>query len=113
MAPIADIPDMYTVAEGDTLTGIAEKLWADLVAVVNHLEDPNHVEVDESLLLPAVGSALWVTVSEGDTVTSLAGAHLWPSLYMANQDVLGDPNHVETGTSLKVPRLVAEVPPLD
>lgn len=113
MSPISDIPDSVTVVEGDTLTSLAERLWTNLVGTINGLEDPNHIEVGESLLLPALGSALWVTISEGDTLTSLTGAHLWPALYFENQDVLGDPDALEVGQWLRVPRLVAEVPPLD
>lgn len=104
-----EIPPTWTVAEGDTLTSISERLWTALVAELNGLEDPDVIVSGERLLFPASGAALWVLVSDGDTLTSLTGAHLWPSLFLANQDVLGDPGFLQVGQALRVPRLALAV----
>lgn len=113
MAPILDIPDSYTVAEGDTLTSIAARLWSNLVSVINGIEDPNVIEAGEQLLIPAQPRPLWVTINEGDTLGGIVGTRLWATLFLANMDVISHPDQLEVGQTLSVPKLVAEVPPLD
>lgn len=49
----------YTVVAGDTVSGLSErfgKRWID-IAVANHLEDVNHIEVGQKLVIPAQGVA--------------------------------------------------------
>lgn len=55
--PPADI--VHTVVAGDTVSGLAErygKRWID-IAVANQLEDQDHIEVGQKLVIPAQGVA--------------------------------------------------------
>ena len=53
----ADIPEYYTVKEGDTLTGICKHVYGSTekleeLAEVNELENSDDIRVGQKLLLP-------------------------------------------------------------
>jgi nucleoid-associated protein YgaU len=57
---------------------------------------------------PAASSATY-TVKAGDTLSSIAKAHLgdanaYPRIFDANRDQLKDPDHIKPGQVLKIPK---------
>lgn len=101
------VPDVYTVADGDTLSQVAAKLWADAVAELNGLDSPDEIYADQTLIFPAPTGVLVIRVAAGDTLSQLVAKHLYPWLYAANYGVIGaDPNKLQVGTILQVPKVI-------
>jgi nucleoid-associated protein YgaU len=68
-------PTEYQVVSGDTLSGLAERFYgdgslSDVLAVINHLADPNQIGVGQELLIPYVTFRHQVTAN--DTKNGLA-----------------------------------------
>jgi len=54
-------------------------------------------------------------VVDGDTLSKIArdeygDGSLWPSIYEANRDMIGDPNLIHAGLELRIPHYVTEAP---
>lgn len=120
---------VHRVVPGDDLWSIAESHYGDgtkwrTIARANGL-DPDAVLLPDTLLrLPgarggqtpthqtgAVGAG--VLVREGDTLSSLAAEHLgdaqrWPELARANDDLVRDPDRIESGWVLNLPSATPE-----
>ena len=65
----------YQVQAGDTLWALAERFYGDgrlnpVIAVINHLTNPDHIAVGQELEIPYV--TLHYRVNAGDTKKKLA-----------------------------------------
>jgi nucleoid-associated protein YgaU len=61
----------YQVVSGDTLSGLAEQFYGDgslfpVISVINHLADPNQIDVGQTLLIPYVTFRHQVRAGEGE-----------------------------------------------
>lgn len=108
------------VRPGDTLTSLAARFgttpWA--LAQANKLSNANHIEIGQSLSMPAgptmasavagsgLGSSRSVTVALGQTLTSIA-AHYGVSIsQLVAANGLTDPDKVQAGAHLVIPGAV-------
>jgi len=66
----------YTVRDGDTLTGIANRYGVSALTVwwANHMTSKDSLKTGEDLVIPPV-NGLVITVQAGDTLESLAAAN--------------------------------------
>jgi nucleoid-associated protein YgaU len=108
----------YTVQQGDTLSGIAQRVYNDSSEVAWKViynankrvigNDPNHIRPGEVLYIPPITTGSY-TVQQGDTLSSIAqyiygDSALWPRIYDANKQVIGnDPDHIRPGEVLQLP----------
>ncbi|MFW6335570.1 MAG: LysM peptidoglycan-binding domain-containing protein [Phycisphaeraceae bacterium] len=120
----------YVIEPGDTLEGIAIKLYGDAVywdeiAQANPLVDPRKLRVGQEIRLPseaaiegkdkdetqieAPGEVVRYTVRPGDTLSTIARAYYgqasrWRYLYNVNRDTIGaNPNALQAGDVLEIP----------
>jgi nucleoid-associated protein YgaU len=117
----------YVISPGDDLWSLAERLlgdgrrWRELTALNPRLTDPvADLLPGTTLLVPRVADTfsaaeakpesaqLTVTVRKGDTLSALAQEHLgaaakWPKIAAANH-IISDPDHIEIGWRLRIPR---------
>ncbi len=120
--PIATSGNTYLVEPGDDLWSISAQLlgdgarWRELAATnPDHLHDPTvRLAPGTRLDLPASAArrTLRVTVQRGDTLSGLALEHLgaasrWPRIAAANLDLVKNPDHIEIGWRLEIPRAIA------
>ena len=127
----AVLPKTYTVAVGDHLWGISERLyksgynWVD-IAKANNLQNPNILHVGSKLTIPDIKPKL-LTVAEvekkvpvanaikGNSYTVVKGDHLWSIAVRAYSDGykweeiaktnnLENPDLIFAGNKLKIPR---------
>lgn len=122
-----NLPEEYTVKEGDNLWMIAEKNfgsgynWVD-IAKENNLSDPNYLVVDQKIKLPKAAAKISTktlvddpapitgseyNVQEGDnlwtiSVRAYGDGYKWPQL--AQENNLADPSHIEVDQVLKIAR---------
>ena len=108
----------HRVTTGETLSLIAGRYRIsekDLMAV-NGLRNPNHIEIGQTLKLPAnavtarpsfkpvavkpVAGATQHTVAKGQTLTQIAKAYRLPISTLISINQLENPNKVEVGTRL-------------
>ncbi|CUU59882.1 Peptidoglycan-binding (PGRP) domain of peptidoglycan hydrolases-containing protein [Parafrankia irregularis] len=97
----------YTVAEHDTLSGIAQRFYGNaslytLIASANNIADPNKIRVGQVLKIPPQS----YTVVAGDTLSEIAqrfygNASLYTLIASANN--IPDPNKIRVGQVLKIP----------
>lgn len=130
---VGQLPATHTVAAGENLWEIAETYyrsgynWVD-IAEENNLSNPGLIAVGQELTIPDV-EAKTITVDElpetgiegpeitGDTYTVKEGDSLskiaqraygdlfaWPRIWGANRDQIGNPNIIEPGMELEIPR---------
>ncbi|MEM7229239.1 MAG: LysM peptidoglycan-binding domain-containing protein [Planctomycetota bacterium] len=123
----------YVVDDGDTMTDIALSMlgsaqrWSE-IAQANPLVDPNRLRVGQKLRIPIdpdapketapkpqpkpdspdVGPVTYF-VQSGDTLSRIADVMLgdrarWRDIFEANRDVLNDPDDLQVGMSLQMPR---------
>lgn len=126
--PVAPKYTPYTVADGDTMTSIAEwwfgdhRKW-DLIAKAN-LVDPNRLRIGQVLRLPPKDSErppldrgagtdrVVHTVGPGETLSSIAVDHYgniaaWERIYRENRAVIGaNPDALTVGMKLTIPAVV-------
>lgn len=84
----------YTVASGDTLTGVAKRYGVSMMTVwwANKLKTKD-LKVGQELMIPPV-NGLVVTVAVGDTLDSLADKHNTDGERILSANELTDPNLV-------------------
>jgi LysM repeat protein len=112
----------YVVQPGDTLSEVAAALavpggWQALYAANrSHIgPDPNLIYPGAVLVVPGQIAPLRYTVMAGNTLSGIATALEvpggWHALYATNRVVIGsDPNAINPGTVLTVPRSPAATP---
>lgn len=103
---------LYTVAAGDTLSGLADRFYHDaslypVLAIGNRIADPDKIAVGQVLIVPGLTETY--TVVAGDTLSGLAerfyqDASLHPLIAAANK--LADPDTIEIGQVLIIPDVV-------
>ncbi|MDA8193830.1 MAG: LysM peptidoglycan-binding domain-containing protein [Thermaerobacter sp.] len=118
----------YTVQAGNTLGGIASRFHTSVatLAALNHLANPNWLQIGQVLLLPAQGSpaaaasaavrssnpagAGRYVVRPGDTLSQIAARFgiAWPTLAAVNH--LANPNWLHVGQVLMIPGSPASAP---
>jgi nucleoid-associated protein YgaU len=129
-----ELPVTHTVDQGESLWEIAEKYylsgynWID-IAEANNLSNPDILEPGQELTIPD-SERKTITVTElpetgivedieieGDTYTVTEGDSLskiairaygdmfdWTKIWSANRDQISNPNIIEPGMELKIPR---------
>ena len=102
----------YTVVAGDTLGGIAQRLYGDSTqwprifnANLDQISDPDVIVPGQVLRIPAIDQH---TVVAGDTLGSIAqqfygASNQWPRIFEANRDQLSDPDVIVPGQLLCIP----------
>jgi len=117
---LQQLPRSYTVVEGDFLIKIAEmrRIYGDGTqwkriyrANRSLIRDPNLIYPGQIFLIPR-GTPTQHTVVQGEWLALIAGYSeiygsraQWPRLYEANKAAIGpDPNILEPGTVLTIPR---------
>ena len=127
------LPTTHTVSEGENLWRIAEQYylsgynWVDIVEA-NDLANPNQLAVGQELTIPDVESKMITvselpetgadrfeisgdsyTVEEGDSLSKIAlraygDMFSWPRIWQANRGQISNPNIIEPGMTLEIPR---------
>jgi LysM repeat protein len=130
LTPTASGPFAYTVAEGDTLSGIAEKFNVDLLLLIaiNNLDSNNPIiRVGDQLTIPGPdselpsptplptnirrGTKIEYTVLSGDTLAIIADKFNSTVDDIVNENNLTDPNNIFVGQKLIIAvNLVTPVP---
>ena len=108
------------VAAGDTLRGIAHRYGTtvDALAAVNNLTDPNRVVIGSVLKIPGEGasaagplasgtSGVTVTVSPGQTLSSIAAEHGTTVAMLEAMNGIVHPNLIVSGMQLRLPPATA------
>lgn len=125
-----NLPLKHTVANGEDLWKISAKYfdsgynWVD-IAKENQLADANRIETGQELTIPRVGVKLVTEakvetkpvsieadeylVQKGDHLWKIAvmaygDGYAWTKIWDANKELVPNPNVIETGTLLKLPR---------
>jgi len=129
-----DLPVTHTVAVGEHLWAIAERYygtgynWVD-ISQENQLINPNLLAEGQSLVIPrtaiktiekpeVVGAAITpeasilgneYTVAKGDHLWDIAvraygDGYRWTEVWEANEELMLDPDVIETGMVLRLPR---------
>lgn len=109
----------HVVVAGDDLWTLAERYyddgreWRRIVAANPHLEEDPTAELPAGEWLSVPDQVRLVKVKAGDTLSHLAKKHLgdadrWPEIHALNRSRVADPDMIDIGWVLKVPRPVAE-----
>jgi LysM repeat protein len=109
----------HHVLKGESLSLIADRYGVTVAALAaaNDILDPNVLQVDTDLLVPAVGSNSTQTaqlpasssnlalhlVAPGETLSVIAAQYGVTYQALANANALLDPNQIEVGQLLRVP----------
>lgn len=103
-----------TVAAGDTLWGLAAEYGTTVsaLAALNGITDPNQILVGQTLQLPAGPSAVTVTVSPGQDLSSIASEYGTTVSALVAANGITDPNLIEAGVQLVVPNAVGSGTPV-
>ena len=116
---IAQTPSRVTVQPGDTLSGIALRLYGDesaaaRIAAANRLVNPDRILAGTELQLPAAGGAAAassatarrVTVAPGETLSAIAlrvyGSEEYTAA-LATANGIADPDRIRVGQELSLP----------
>jgi murein DD-endopeptidase MepM/ murein hydrolase activator NlpD len=97
----------YTVRQGDTLSQVADRLGLSVqqLAAANGISDPNMIVAGSSLIVPSTqAAATEYRVRIGDTLWGIADTVGVPVGQLAAANGLADPDLVQAGSVLTVPR---------
>lgn len=112
---------VYTVQQGDTLSGIAVKFGVsnNTILWANSIRDPKSIKTgDELVILPVTG--IQYKVKKGDTLESITKAHKPKDEYLATEEFLGEiisfnglaiGEVLEVGSTLIIPEGEISLPP--
>jgi len=119
--PSEEITEYYTVQPGDTLSKIAGRLYGNagkypVIFEANRevIKDPNLIypgQILRIIIPPAVQAASDnYTVKPGDTLSKIAkefygDARKYSIIFEANRDILKDPNIIQPGQKLRIPKI--------
>ncbi len=127
----ASLGGSVVVAAGDTLVGIAHQYGTtvDALATTNNLTDPNRVVIGSVLKIPGAGasaagplssgtSGVTVTVSPGQTLSSIAADHGTTVAMLEAVNGIVHPNLIVSGMQLRLPpastsALASDIVPAD
>jgi len=106
----------YTVAEGDTLGAIADRLGVTQSALIaaNSLTDPSYLRIGQQLKVPGAGGTVTTPavasgdsgayiVTPGDTLSGIADAFGLSATAIAVANGLNDPDSLSVGEKLVLP----------
>jgi len=129
LTPTPSGPFTYTVVEGDTLFGIAERFGVDLLVLIaiNNLNPDDPIDPGDQLTIPGPdtelptatpiplnlrrGTLIEYIVKVGDTLALIAENFNSTVEAIMEENDLTDPNDIQAGTVLNVPvNLVTPVP---
>lgn len=119
--PSEEITEYYTVQPGDTLSEIANRLYGNagkypVIFEANRevIKDPNLIYPGQILRIikpPAVqATSDNYTVKPGDTLSKIAkefygDARKYSIIFEANRDILKNPNIIQPGQKLRIPKI--------
>lgn len=129
LTPTASGPFTYTVVEGDTLFGIAERFGVDLLVLIaiNNLNPDDPIDPGDQLTIPGPdtelptatpvplsvrsGTIVEYVVQIGDTLAIIAEKFNSTIEAIIEENELEDPNNIFAGQRLNVPvNLVTPIP---
>ncbi len=114
---------IYEVKAGDNLWGIALEEYGDgfmwtKIAEENNLKTPGILLVGQKIKLPklevekeeVIVDSGQYTVAKGDSLWKISvevygDGYAWPKVWEANKDQIANPNLIEIGMVLKMPKL--------
>lgn len=112
-----ELTEYYTIQTGDTLSKIAKHFYGDagkypVIFEANKevIKDPNLIYPGQMIRIPKVdGSEQVYTVQPGDTLSKIAqqfygATNKYTVIFEANRDVLKDPNVIQPGQKLRIPK---------
>lgn len=116
------LPRVYTVAKGDFLYKISgmeeiyadplkwKRIWRANKGVIDGFTDPNLIYPGWELVIPRDWPRSY-TVKEGENLWQIAkywevygDGRMWQRIYEANQDIIKDPDLIQPGWVLTIPR---------
>lgn len=129
LTPTPSGPFTYTVVEGDTLFGIAERFGVDLLVLIaiNNLDPDDPIDPGDQLTIPGPdtvlptatpiplnmrrGTIIEYIVQTGETLAIIAEKFNSTVEAIVEENDLDDPNSIQAGQKIKVPvNLVTPVP---
>ncbi len=129
LTPTPSGPFTYTVVEGDTLFGIAERFGVDLLVLIaiNNLDPDDPIDPGDQLTIPGPdtelptatpiplnmrrGTIIEYFVQTGETLAIIAAKFNSTVEAIVEENDLDDPNNIQAGQKIKVPvNLVTPVP---
>lgn len=99
----------YTVAKGDTLSGIAAKFGTtyQILASINGIANPNVINVGQVLTIPSTGKTTSSggtvhTVQRGETLSGIAAKYGKTYQYLAQRNGISNPNLIYVGQKIRI-----------
>jgi LysM repeat protein len=99
---------VYTVAAGDTLSGIGTRFGVDwhTIQQVNNIPDANKIYVGQVLRIPGTvpvsSPTLYYTVQSGDTLSAIANRYHTSYQQLASLNNISNPNLIYAGQVLRI-----------